>query len=298
MTGSTISVKLRTEGTDTVYFQPVIDHRVLDRFKVDSGTDATVTLGTGLGTGEHLVELYRETEGNYGMSTFVGFTAGTVTGAPATNGRLLEVVGDSISAGYGNLGVEPHPNWTANPSCTWTAQNSSWYATYAAVAGHALGAEVSTVAKSGWGMYRDNGNNTSNVLSKVYPNALGITDSTKWDWANNYQGSQDPGTAYETAYVQFIATVRSHYPDAWIFIVIGPMLSDPELTQVKTRLANVVTKVQSSTNDTKIATFDFGSQNLGSNGEIPSGCDWHPSVDEHKRMAGILQTQLTAKLGW
>jgi len=309
VSGSTIAVKLRTENTDTVYFQPVIDHNVLSRFNVDTGADRTITLATGLTDGDHLVELYRETEGYYGMSTFLGFTSGTVKGAPASDGRLLEVVGDSISAGYGDLGSEVHPNWVATPACHWTAQNSSWYATYAAVAGHALGVEVSTIARSGAGMVRDLNNDASNVVPKVYANALGMTDSTTWaftpkasavvinlgtnDWANG-----DPGAAYETAYVQFIATIRGKYPNAWIFLVIGPMLNDTQVAQVDTRLANVVSTVQTNTGDTKLITFDLGVQNLGTNGEIPSGCDWHPSVTEHARMAGILQAKLTEKLGW
>jgi hypothetical protein len=124
-------------------FQPVIDGTPGARFGVNSGSDRTVTLAANLGDSEHVVELYRETEGMYGLSTFHGFTAGTVKGALPASGRLVEVVGDSISAGYGNLGTELHPNWVANPACHWTAENSSWYATYAAVAGHALNAEVS-----------------------------------------------------------------------------------------------------------------------------------------------------------
>ncbi|GEM_PF-567894 len=305
VSGSTIAVKLRTEGTNTVYFQPVVDHDVLPRFKVDRGADRTITIATGLGSGDHLVELYRETEGYYGISTFLGFTSGTVTGAPTSNGRLLEVVGDSISAGYGNLGTEPHPNWVANPACTWTEENSSWYATYAAVAGHALGAEVSTIARSGAGMVRDNTNDRNNVLPNMYGNTLGTNDTTPWpftikasavvinlgtnDWANG-----DPGASYETAYTQFIAKVRSNYPDAWIFLVIGSMLNEPELTQVKTRLASVVSKA----GDSKIMTFDLGIQDMGDDGTVPTGCDWHPNVADHKRMAGILQAQLSAKLGW
>ena len=250
-----------------------------------------------------------ETEGYYGMSTFLGFTSGTVKGAPVSDGRLLEVVGDSISAGYGDLGSEVHPNWVATPACHWTAENSSWYATYAAMAGHALGVEASTIARSGAGMVRDLNNDASNVVPNVYAKALGMSDPTPWaftpkasavvinlgtnDWANG-----DPGVSYETAYVHFIATVRGNYPNAWIFLVIGPMLNATQVAQVDTRLANVVSTVQTNTGDTKLVTFDLGVQDLGANGEIPSGCDWHPSVNEHARMAGILQAKLTEKLGW
>jgi lysophospholipase L1-like esterase len=309
VSGTTIAVKLRTEGTSTAYFQPVIDGTPGTRFNVDSGSDRTVTLATGLSDSDHLVELYRETEGMYGLSTFLGFTNGTIKGAPSASGRLIEVVGDSISAGYGNLGSEPHPNWVANPACHWTAENSSWYATYAAVAGRALNAEVSTIAHSGWGMYRDRDGNTTGVLSSVYANALGTGSAGAWSFGpkasvvlvnlgTNDWSSGDPGTPYETAYVSFIATLRSHYPDAWIFLTIGSMTGEPALTQVKTRLSNVVAAVTAATQDQKLLTFDFGVQNMGSDGSIPTGCDWHPNAADHQRMAGILQQQLSAKLGW
>ncbi len=306
--GTSIAVKLRTEGTPTVYFQPVIDGKLATRFNVDTGSDQTVTLATGLDATDHLVELYRDTEGMYGLSTFLGFTGGTVKGAPAASGRLIEVVGDSISAGYGNLGSEPHPNWVASPACHWTAANSTWYQTYAAVAGHALNAEVSTIARSGWGMYRDNTGSTSGVLSSVYANALGTDNKAAWGFApkasvvvinlgTNDWATGDPGTNYETAYESFIATVRSHYPDAWIFLTIGSMTSDPALGQVKARLANVVAAL-AATGDQKLETFDLGVQNMGSDGSVPTGCDWHPNVADHQRMAGILQQQLSSKLGW
>ena len=306
--GTSIAVKLRTEGTPSVYFQPVIDSKLATRFNVDTGSDQTVTLATGLAATDHLVELYRDTEGMYGLSTFLGFTSGTVKGAPAASGRLIEVVGDSISAGYGNLGSEPHPNWVASPACHWTAANSTWYQTYAAVAGHALNAEVSTIARSGWGMCRDNTGDTSGVLSSVYSNALGTDNKAVWGFApkasvvvinlgTNDWATGDPGTSYETAYESFIATVRSHYPDAWIFLTIGSMTSDPALGQVKTRLSNVVAAL-AATGDQKLATFDLGVQNMGSDGSVPTGCDWHPNVADHQRMAGILQQQLSSKLGW
>jgi hypothetical protein len=116
--GSEIAVTLRTEGTDTVFFQPVIDGVATERFEVPSGADHTVTLASDLPAADHVVALLRDTEGMYGVSTFLGFARGTVVGAPAPSGRLIEVVGDSISAGYGNLGSEPHRAGSRNPPAT------------------------------------------------------------------------------------------------------------------------------------------------------------------------------------
>ena len=158
-------------------------------------------------------------------------------------------------------------------------------------------------------MYRDLDGNTSTVLSTTYYRALGSSTTPNWsfqpkasvvvvnlgtnDWANG-----DPGVPYETAYIAFIAKLRAVYQDAWIFLTIGSMTSEPALTQVKTRLASVVASISASTGDERLVTFDFGTQDLGSDGSVPTGCDWHPNVVEHQRMAGILEQQLSAKLGW
>jgi lysophospholipase L1-like esterase len=308
--GATVAVKLRTEGTDTVFFQPVIDGKPATRFEVKSGGDKTIALGSGLADGDHRVELYRETEGMYGVSTFLGFTSGTLKAPPASSGRLIEVVGDSISAGYGNLGSEPHPapNWAASPACHWTAANSSWFQTYASVAGRKLDAEVSTIARSGWGMYRDGGGDTNGVLAALYDHELGTAAQPAFAFepkasavvinlGTNDWSKGDPGKPYEDAYVDFLETVRTEYPSAFIFVTIGSMLSDPALTQVKTRLQTVVA-ARAAAGDAKVVAFDLGVQPLGANGETPTGCDWHPNAADHARMAGIFETQLKAKLGW
>ncbi len=305
VTGSTVSVNLQTSGTPTVFFQPVVDGLPGTRFEVPQGSVRTVTVASGLPAGTHVIELYRETEGMYGVSTFSGFAQGTVTGAPVASGRVVEVVGDSISAGYGNLGVEPHPNWVANPPCHWTAENSTWFGTYAAVAGRELGADVSTIARSGWGMYRDLSGNTGGVLSSVYENTVGTGDPTPWGFepdasvviinlGTNDIAQGDPGTPYETAYFNFVQDVRGKYPQAWIFLTIGSMLGGSELATINTHLANVVAAL----GDPKVVAFDLGTQNMGANGEIPTGCDWHPNVADHARMAAIIRARLQTHLGW
>jgi lysophospholipase L1-like esterase len=306
--GSAIALKLRSEDTDTVFFQPVIDGKKADRFEVKPGADRTVMLASGLPDRDHRVELYRDTEGAFGSSTFLGFTSGMLKAAPPASGRRIEVVGDSISAGYGNLGVEPHPNWVANPACSYTTANSTWYQTYAAIAGRALDAEVSTIARSGWGMYRDADGNTANTLAKLYDRTLGNAatpvfefepkvDAVVINLGTNDWSKGDPGVPYETAYQSFLEHVRAKYPNAWLFLTIGSMLDATKLGQCKTRLQNVL-NARASAGDQKVATFDLGMQDLGADGTVPTGCDWHPSVADHQRMAEILRQQLATKLGW
>lgn len=302
VSGTTISVTLQTEGaTSSSFFQPVIDGNVGQRFQVMTGAAQTVVLGTGLAAGDHTVELYRDTEGMYGDSVFLGFADGTVKGAPPASGRLIEIVGDSISAGYGNLGVEVHPPW--NNTCTFSLDTEAAYQSYASVLARSLNAEASIIARSGWGMYRDLNGSTSNVLSSVYENTVGTEAAPAWSFmrkadavlvnlGTNDSAQGDPGQPYEDAYVEFLATVRGYYPDAWIFLTIGPMTSDPLLTQMRAHLTNVVATV-SAGGDEKVTTIDLAPQD-----STMTGCDYHPNVAEDQTMAAALLPTIKAKLGW
>jgi lysophospholipase L1-like esterase len=296
--GQKISVRLQSEGTTVSFFQPLIDGTMGPRFQVPAGAAQTVILGSGLAAGDHTVELYRESEGMYGDSVFSGFVDGTVKGAPPGSGRLIEIVGDSISAGYGNLGAETHPPW--DNTCTFSLDTESAYQAYGSTMGRTLNAEVNIVARSGWGMYRDALGNTTGVLSSVYENTLGTQNASKWDFkrqadvvvinlGTNDSGPGDPGQPYENAYVAFLKRVRGHYPNAWIFLTIGPMTSDPLLTQMRGHIANVVAAAA----DAKVTAVDIATQDATS-----TGCDYHPNVAEDAVMAGVLTSAIKSKLGW
>jgi lysophospholipase L1-like esterase len=307
VSGTTISVKLRTSGSsDPVYFQPVVDGTPGPRFAVANG-DQTVTLASNLADGDHAVELYRETEGRYGISVFEGFTDGTLKAAPASPGRLIEVVGDSITAGYGDLGSEQHPNYGADPDggCLFSTQTESAYATYGAIAARTLGADPSLIAVSGWGMYRDNGNNSSGVLPAVYADELGLQVTPTWSFqpepqaviinlGTNDFNLGDPGaTQFEGAYSAFIATVRGRYPDAWIFCTVGPLLYGTNLATATSYIRAVVTNAQTA-GDMKVQYLDFGQQNTS----LGTGCQYHPNTTEHQAMATKLVASLRVALGW
>lgn len=295
--GPRISVALETSGASSVFFQPVIDGVAGERFQVASGVH-TVTLADGLTNSEHRVELYRESEGSYGLNVFRGFVEGTVGIAPPASGRSIEVIGDSISAGYGNLGMDVHPPWDV--SCPFSLDTESAYRAYGPVLGRALDAEVSVIARSGWGMYHDYGGSTANVMSAVYENTLGSSATVQYDFARepnaviinlgtNDSNPDDPGAAYEDAYVAFLGTVRAHYPSSWIFLTIGPMTSGALLGAMRTHLDNVVTRFA----DARVGTVLLNTQDTST-----TGCDYHPDVEEQQRIADTLQPALQEKLGW
>jgi lysophospholipase L1-like esterase len=295
--GPKISVSLQTEGTPTVLFQPIVDGVAGARFEVPQGSAQTVVLVDEQKAGDHVVELYRETEGSFGDSVFLGIVDGTVQGAPPAPGRLIEFVGDSISAGYGNLGVNvPH----GGPTCTFSIETESATQAYDSMVGGDLTAEVSIIARSGWGIVRDQDGNTGNVLPNVYDDTVGTEASPTWAFTRkpdavvinlgtNDSAPGDPGTAYETAYLAFLRRVRGHYPSAWIFLTIGPMTDEPMLTTMRTHLTHVITAF----GDSRATTIDLQMQD-----KTQTGCDYHPNVPEDRLMANAITAGVRAKLGW
>jgi len=312
LSGDTISVKLSSAGdTQPIFFQPVVDGKKQTRVSVSSADgEKTVTLATGLGAGDHRVELYRETEGKPGFasSTFLGFVSGTAKAPPEYSGRLIEVIGDSISAGYGNLGTEQHPNGSADPSggCHFTTDTESAYMAYGAVAARALDADASIVAGSGWGIYSDNGGNKMNVMPNVWTRTIGSDDQSMWSFApvpqavvinlgtNDFSADMNLGSAeFSGAYSSFITKIRAKYPDAFIFCAVGPMLYGTGLTNATSYIKAVV-EAQNKGGDAKVKMLDFGSQDASKG----TGCDWHPSVAENQRLADKLTQELKTALGW
>ncbi|HET8933492.1 MAG TPA: SGNH/GDSL hydrolase family protein [Polyangiales bacterium] len=297
--GTTLSVKL-TSQSSSVFYQSVIDGEPHDRFEVETG-DHTVTLATGLSDEAHTVEVYRDTEADGPISVFRGFEAGMLLGSPRASGRFIEVIGDSISAGYGSLGSERHGS-NAGPGCGANASNSSWFHTYSAVAARALDAEVSTLARSGFGMVRGYGQNTS-VMPPLFDDTLAGSNSPAWTFehkpqaviinlgTNDWNGG-DPGTAYETAYIEFVTEVRMRYPDAWILLTVGSSLEPNGAKQCGTRLGNIV-EARMEAGDDKIDSFDIGLQDSST-----TGCGWHPNAAEHMRMGMVLTQELKAVLNW
>jgi carbohydrate esterase-like protein/GDSL-like lipase/acylhydrolase family protein len=305
--GASVSVKLRTEGSGDIYFQPVIDGMPATRFAV-AGGDKTYDIATGLSAGEHEIELYRESEGKgLPYSVFTGFAAGTPGTPPAFSGRLIEVIGDSISAGYGNLGTEQHTGGAADPTggCHFDTKTESAYMAYGHVAARALNADASVLAGSGWGIYSDNGGDTKNVMPALFSNTVGEQKTPAWSFVAQPQavvinlGTNDSSahtlTAenFKPAYSAFIATVRSKYPGALIVCAVGSLMSgtdrDNAVKYIKEILADLSTQ-----GDAKLEFLDLGSQDVNQG----TGCDWHPSAAEDARMAGVLAADLKAKLGW
>jgi lysophospholipase L1-like esterase len=296
--GTGLSIQITTSGGPFL-FKPVVDGTPGAVISVASGLQTT-SIATGLGTGTHSVELYRQTEGSQGDSQLMGITVvggGALATPPAAPARLIEVIGDSISCGYGTLGT------LSDSDCFPT---ESHWDTYEAVAARALGADVSTIAMSGQGAYRNYGGDMTNTLPMVYTRALTNDASPAWDFRTQAQavivnlgtndisnGKGDPGTAFETAYTGLLGSIRSKYPGALIVCIIGPLLSGSDLTTIEGHIQNSV-NARMAAGDHNVEFFN----QIATQTSDKAACQYHPDPAENQIMAAQLVTELRARLGW
>jgi hypothetical protein len=137
-------------------------------------------------------------------------------------------------------------------------------------------------------------------MPDVYENTNLSTSGTKWDFST-YQadvvtvclgqndGIQD-SIKFCSAYVNFLGTVRSKYPNASIVCLTSPMADAGLFNSQKNYLTGIVEHMNNS-NDAKIYKL-FLTPNLN------SGCDSHPSKAEHQITANEIEVFLKEKLGW
>ncbi len=292
--GTAIGITL-TDGGSNV-FEVVIDdrHTVLT---TQQGTKK-YALASGLSNGPHDVLVYRRTEAFYGETTFNGFDVApsAYLSGPPVPARRLEVIGDSISAGYGNEGTLP---------CPFEPKTENHYLTYEAIAARSLSAELYTEAWSGIGMLRNNGD-TSGTMPERYPRALPERAASSWDFSSyvpdavlinlgtNDFAKGDPLAAFQTTYTKFVSDLRGHYPKARFYLGVGPMLGGPDYDKAKAYLNGVIA-ARAALGDRNLALLLFDTQNAQGDG---LGCDYHPSLATHQKMAAKLVATLQADLGW
>jgi lysophospholipase L1-like esterase len=295
--GSELAVRMNGGQQYTV----LIDGELQPKLTTTGGADA---LASGLAEGEHRVEIYRRTEANQGESQFLGFElgAGQLLPPPAALDRRIEIIGDSISAGYGNEG--------ADMSCPFSPDTENHYLTYGAIAARNVGAELVTVAWSGKGVvcnYGDDATSCMDPMPLYYGRTLPNRADSTWDFSrfqpqavvinlgtNDMSTMTDPSEPeFTTAYVDLLTRVRTAYPDALILCTVGPLLNGTDLTSTRTYISAAVQQ-RVGAGDADVRTFELAPTN-------PSdgyGCDYHPSLRTHEIMADVLTSTLEAELGW
>ena len=275
------------EGRNERYYLVIVDGNET-RMKIEAAMSAetvnTLTLATGLERGSHTFKVYRQTELNYGYDNLISVTMkGVPTDRPADSDLYIEFIGDSVTAGFGNLTLRAD---TDNPSYP---AKSSGTDTYAFKTAKLLNADIATVARSG--------------LAYSYGLGMPITDYwTKLSWARSSLGDYKPqrqpdvvvialGTndhnyykkngvteeqLYQVAF-DLVKLVRETRPDSkivWYYGIMGTGYDDDAGKRVKDYIAEAIADNGGEKAEIYLCMSSF------------MNCDgggWHPNQEGHEK---------------
>lgn len=295
--GTGIDIHLSDSGSN--YLEVVVDHGAPTVFVTKNGQN-TYTLASNLPDGEHDLWIEKRTESTYGVVLLLGLSpAGgkPLVPTPAPFDRTIELVGDSITLGFAADGI--------GPICDASEGTMDEYFSYGALTARALDAAHVVIAYSGIGVYRDMDGNTVDQMPVRYPRTLADDPTSVWGFAtqpdvvvinlgDNDFDQGDPGQPYVDAYVSFVKQVRGHYPNAFIMLAVGSMMTGATLDQAKLETHQVVDALRGA-GDMRVSFVDLGEQDGAADGY---GCASHPSLMTHAAMAAKLTAAVKQVTGW
>jgi lysophospholipase L1-like esterase len=261
-------------------------------------TERRYVLGRGLPLGQHVLEVQRRTEALFGPTELFDLEVegGELLPPPPAPERRLEVLGDSISSGYGNEG--------RGPDCHFSADTENHFLSYGALTARALGAALSTVAWSGRGVVKNYNGEPGDPMPVLFERVLPEEPRSRWDFApephalvinlgtNDFSTEPDPPESeFVGAYRALLARARTRYPHTFVLCTVGPMLAANDLARAQAGIVEAVRQRRAS-GDQRVAFYPMQTPNPG------PGCDWHPSTTTHQKMAEELTRELRRVLGW
>jgi lysophospholipase L1-like esterase len=283
----------RFRGTDVTvvfdtradFFRIWVDGKVFQTLTKPERTEVRIA---GLRPGVHSVRLEKLTESQAGSSSFLGFfTHGTPLTAPAP-ARQIEFIGDSHSVGYGNLSATRDCKAAQVHDTTDTSQ------AFGPILAKRLGADYRVIAYSGYGIVRNYaGKFPGESLPYLYPRAIpGEPAPAAADpgWkpgivvinlgTNDFSTPVNAGEAWADD-----AALRADYRARYIDFVKERRRSNPRARIVLMGAENFYADVAAVAEATGTTAVKVPKLEM-------TGCNWHPSLKDHRTMADLLAATL------
>lgn len=300
-----VSMEFQFKGTDCAvilhdevlwaknhnYLEIVVDgipYRTQTKSKVD-----TIWVAKQLPYQIHRVLVFKNTEANIGYLEFAGVICSKLIPLPPRPPHRIECIGNSITCGTGSdQSVVPCGKGV------WQDQHNA-YLSYGAITARLLQADVHLSSVSGIGLMHSCCN-LDFTMPQVFDNINMRNDSIQWNF-DRYQpevvticlgqndGIQD-AAVFCQRYVSFLQQIRKVYPKAQLICLTSPM-ADADLLQFMKKVLPVIVSARRNAGDRKVDWMAFSRS-------YNSGCDQHPSLEEHQLIALELTAFLRKKMHW
>ncbi|MDE1191094.1 MAG: SGNH/GDSL hydrolase family protein [Arachidicoccus sp.] len=263
------------------YIEIVVDGKP-KRIRLSAKTD-TIQVAKNLSKGKHTLVICKDTESGIGYLEVAGIKCEKLIDEKDNANFLIEYFGDSITCG-----TSSDLSQTPCGAGRWEDQHNA-YMSYGPTVARALKAKWVISAVSGIGLIHSCCNKNF-TMPEVYDKLLLRPDSVEWDFhkiqpdvtticLGQNDGIQD-SAKFCGAYVQFVKTLRSKYPNT-VFVLLTSPMADSSLSKVLQHyLLSVQTKINND-GDKNVYHYFFKKRYF-------HGCDSHPDVDEHKQIAAEL----------
>ncbi|MET1073257.1 MAG: GDSL-type esterase/lipase family protein [Umezawaea sp.] len=305
--GISFEGRFRGTGVGIALDDSVNDYDV----QIDGTTVATlVTPGRtthwirGLSPATHGVRLVKRTESPWAEGEFDGFVAaagGALLAPPRARQRQIEFIGDSFTAGYGNTSTTRDCSATGGVD-----RNTNADLSFGALTARRLGADHQITAQSGLGVVRNyNGGNPDVDFRTFYDRASqnGGVWPVPRTWhpqvvvvglgINDFSTTINPGepwtpeslvAAYKAAYLGFLDELRARYGAGTTIVVSATPAGS---TTAFPDTAREIVDERNAAGDGRVHYWYYDDPRLDH-----LGCDWHPSLNDHRVLSDLLTTRL------
>ncbi|WP_417291024.1 GDSL-type esterase/lipase family protein [Corallibacter sp.] len=294
--GNFVNLLLQSEFKPRNYVALVINGKYQKRYTITG--DSINKINLKLPENENnTIEIYKATEAASGEVLFHGVEAFDIASVTNSNTYSIEFIGDSITCGAlsDNSGIDCNQG-------EYIDQHNAYLA-YGPRLSRLLNANFVLSSVSGIGMYRNwNDENIEQpIMPQVYDN-LSLNEDDSKPYNINFQPdvvsiclgtndmSQGDGVKerlpfnsekYTSNYIEFVKTIYKRYPNTKVAILNSPMIQG-EGNDTLVKCLNKVKSYFKINAEKDIEIFQFDKV-------YPNGCNYHPSVDEHKEMAEKLK---------
>lgn len=252
----------------------------------------------------YVVRLIKRGEMNHGPSSLVSIEledGGSLVEYKYPYNHRIEFVGDSITCGYGALGL--------NYSCHYSITNSDATKSYSYLTAKRFNAEINVECWSGKGLLRNYGDTKWRSDDNMVDDYEYIVHSEyvpSWDSKWNHSlyhpelivinlGTNDysPSSTYvpsdeqfTAAYVEFMTSLLKNTPTAHIIAACSTVTTCCRNTEA------AVKKMAAAGHKTHYVHLP------DLNTETDYGCDWHPNFNGHRKYADTIIKYIEENLGW